>query len=196
MNEEEIREVFIKHGSDKAGHHYHKVYHDLQGDLLEVGVFRGNSMRAWREILPSSLIVGVDLFERIPFGIVRDCVPEDIILIQADSTNPIDGLGEMKFDNIIDDGSHFPLDQLDTMENLWNYLKSGGRYFIEDVLIHGDAVNLKRFLKDYLDNPDKNSPGNFQTLMNSVSGMDKDFIVHDLRAETKRHSVIIELKKK
>ena len=38
-----------------------------------------------------------------------------------------------EYDIIIDDGSHLSLSQLLTFKNLVQYLKKGGRYFIEDL---------------------------------------------------------------
>ena len=128
-----LKDCLNRHGSDKATrHHYHLVYEPIlaplrfeEVTLLEVGVDKGASLRAWREWFPNALITGIDIYKRAP---LRD-IP-GVAQIKANSTNPPD-LG--RFDIIIDDGCHFLRTQAATLKALWPMLNPGGTYFIEDV---------------------------------------------------------------
>lgn len=98
--------------------------------LLEIGVQTGRSIRTWREWLgPDAWLGGVDIG-----GIPADCgldwqyegpqaAPETITAMLA--AGPWDG--------IIDDGSHAPMDQIETLMGLWPAVRHGGWYAIEDL---------------------------------------------------------------
>jgi hypothetical protein len=54
----------------------------------------------------------------------------------CDGTNPEAlqaVLGDATFDYIVDDGSHQPDHQVRSFELLWDRVKPGGKYFIEDI---------------------------------------------------------------
>ena len=134
-----LREVFEKHGTDKAAHGYSAFYEMLPtpASLLEVGVFRGASLKAWREFWPRCCIVGLDTFERIRQEGV--CELEGIWLAAGDSRKgPFLSMIGSPYSVIIDDGSHKPRDQAATFRNLWPLLAPGGVYVIEDVLPWAD----------------------------------------------------------
>ena len=69
-----LAELFRKHGSDKeadsgtAGHCYAAVYERLLAgkrlsvtQVLEIGVFGGGSLRAWRDWFPNAEVHGIDI---------------------------------------------------------------------------------------------------------------------------------------
>jgi hypothetical protein len=150
--------LFAQHGTDKLGHGYAGLYECLFGErryrimrFLEVGIgtvtpganftmaahpnYRpGASLRAWRDWLPNALIYGMDP--------QADCMIADeprIVTMLCDSTNSLSATTFMGtvpglLDVIVDDGSHWPADQLATLTNLWPYLRPGGTYVIEDLL--------------------------------------------------------------
>lgn len=133
-----LGQLFMKWGSDKHTHLYHEFYATLPAPkrMLEVGVFKGASLRAWREWWPEADIVGIDNFSRgYPSGFPPLTNP---CLVDGDSrtydvSRLYDGPGP---DLIIDDGSHKPRDQAATFRNLWPLLAPGGVYAIEDVVLH------------------------------------------------------------
>lgn len=135
-----LTELFAKHGSDKeSGHHYGPVYEWLLSGvrpdlrLVEIGVLRGASLRAWEEYFPQGEIVGVDTAPRCePFQRAR--------LVVGDATKPatFDGLGD--FDVVIDDGSHLGWQQLATWRLLWP--RTRFLYVIEDVIPEKSARTL------------------------------------------------------
>jgi hypothetical protein len=132
-----LGELFTRHGSDKETQHgYASTYEVLLGprraavrNLLEVGIARGASLRAWAEYLPDALVWGMDLSSEL--------VQEPrIVSRRADSrvtAAVAAALGDARFDVIVDDGDHHPDAQHKTREVLWPYLLPGGLYVVEDV---------------------------------------------------------------
>ena len=142
-----LEELFNKYGCDKAvKHNYHTVYEpefdtirNESINILEVGVFKGDSVRAWLEFFPNATIYGIDIFTRVK--------PEDIDVLQhervkwlkADSTNIAvrDQIKKewprIRFDIIIDDGLHTPDANAKTLHNLFPLMKKNGKFYVEDV---------------------------------------------------------------
>jgi cephalosporin hydroxylase len=133
-------EVMEKHGSDKStGHNYHKVYSALFNDLdsvkniFEVGIAGGSSLRAWKEIFPSSEVFGVDLN-------ISHLIQEDRVhSFWADQGDPatFDSVkveaGIKEVDLIVDDGSHQLKHSMDTFSALLPWLSVNGWIVIEDI---------------------------------------------------------------
>lgn len=136
-----LDDIGLKYGTDKAsnGHNYLQVYEQIMPsvrpvNLLEIGWFDGASMRMWREYLhEESTIIGVDI------------EPKDEIcgveFVQANATQyelltSINWLtlGEAPgLDFIIDDGSHLSPDVIASLEMLWDLVRPGGYYIVEDL---------------------------------------------------------------
>lgn len=142
-----LEELFNKYGCDKASKHlYHTVYEkefdSLRNEainILEVGVFKGDSIRAWLEYFPNATIYGVDVFKRIAPKEIDVLQHERVKWLKADSTNIAvrDQVKKewprIRFDIIIDDGLHTPDANAKTLHNLYPLLKKDGRFYIEDV---------------------------------------------------------------
>lgn len=137
-------------GSDKTTyHHYHVMYGPalapfmrLPVRLLEIGVENGKSLKLWERLFPKhEFIAGIgygtgeavhDVFKRslnekhtLYTGSQSDSAFLDKIL------EDLDGL---KFDIIVDDGSHVPWHQVFTLEYIFDsMLKEGGVYIVEDI---------------------------------------------------------------
>jgi predicted O-methyltransferase YrrM len=118
-------------GSDKTTvHTYGQFYDDLIADLqprrvLEIGVFHGASIRAWRHLPQPVEVVGVDrnLCPGIP--VIRCTAP--------DFSPVIEQLQGQQFDLIIDDGSHQQAHQIAAIQQLSPLLRAGGVFVIEDL---------------------------------------------------------------
>jgi predicted O-methyltransferase YrrM len=118
-------------GSDKTTvHTYGQFYDDLIADLqprrvLEVGVFHGASIRAWRHLPEPVEVVGVDrnLCPGIP--VIRCTAP--------DFGPVIEQLQGQQFDLIIDDGSHQQAHQIAAIQQLAPLLRAGGLFVVEDL---------------------------------------------------------------
>lgn len=137
-----LDELGLKYGTDKASSHhdYLRFYWDLLWDLrvdpvvfLEIGVAGGNSIRMWEEWFtnPEAKIYGVDIENRPlePFGnrttiIIGDASQPNFIFDLTNQTGPLDV--------VIDDGSHYSVQQKDTLRLIWPHIKPGGIYICED----------------------------------------------------------------
>lgn len=142
-----LTEIANRHACDKgtliglAGppHGYTMAYERLLGPrvseqlrLLEIGIYRGASVRMWYEYLPNAKIIA---FDRLDF---RHMANDRVTIFRGDQENRehlqvlIDNsLGN--FDVIIDDGGHRMSQQQVSFGRLFSSLKPGGIYCIEDL---------------------------------------------------------------
>jgi hypothetical protein len=119
---------------------YQEVFRDFHlrpVRLLEIGVFRGASLRMWKNYFshPETQVVGID--------INKECSAFDAPLegrhirigSQTDATFLKTVLNEFgPFDLIVDDGSHFSADIIYSFNALFAWaLKDGGIYLVEDL---------------------------------------------------------------
>lgn len=125
--------------SDKLKNHgYQRVYpwflsHFKESPikLLEIGVADLESIELWKNYFKNATLFAIDILpieikdKNINFFQV-DQSKENELIHFAQNVNT-------KFDVIIDDGSHVPEHQLLTLKILWNSLKEGGVYIIEDI---------------------------------------------------------------
>ena len=130
------------HGSDKVStHNYGSFYDSLFERLrptavLEIGVYRGASLRAWRSAgVP--VVVGVDRdpAAALPGLHVLPASMPDFAFLVADRVGLLD--------LIIDDGSHLYPDYVATADVLFDQLRPGGVYVIEDIQTQ-DSVDALR----------------------------------------------------
>lgn len=133
-------------GGDKGtAHSYIPVYEREMTKrdsiaLCEIGVYEGHSLAMWQEYFTNSTIIGLD--------INTDNVRFEVQAINADATRLTQvnkALGEQTFDYIIDDGSHKLQDQLRSLEIFWPKLKTGGKYFVEDIKGDPELGALKQW---------------------------------------------------
>ncbi len=97
----------------------------------------GASIRMWYDYFPNAQIYGIDINEcsyldtdRIKTFVADQGNIEDLKAFTA-ATEAVE------FDFIFDDGSHRPDHQQISLGYFFRYLKSGGLYFIEDLLDNG-----------------------------------------------------------
>lgn len=135
-----LSERFTQCGSDKNTiHSYGEFYDDLSSRLpanptiLEIGVYEGHSLKALMDHFPSGRIIGVDKDIRPRYrrrrGLeVLQCTTPDYapLIVQMKR------LG-LRFDVIIDDGSHHLADQSQGVICLSQFLSDSGIYIIEDL---------------------------------------------------------------
>jgi predicted O-methyltransferase YrrM len=124
-------EALQREGSDKTTvHTYGQFYDDLIADLqprrvLEIGVFHGASIRAWRHLSEPVEVVGID---RNP------CPGIPVIRCTAPDFGPaLEQLQGQQFDLIIDDGSHQQAHQIAAIQQLSPLLRAGGLFVVEDL---------------------------------------------------------------
>lgn len=127
------------------------VQSSMVGCALE-GYKPGGSLRAWRDFFINGRIIGVDIQPDTQFSdehhietyicnstILSD-VNEFMAKLEGLKSYPQDSHirgsnnnDKLKFDIIIDNGSHHDIDQIHTLRNFYPYLKNNGIYVIEDI---------------------------------------------------------------
>lgn len=129
---QQYKQAFETYGSDKSNHGYHQFYAEQMPDnpksILEIGVKRGASIKAFQELFPSASITGMDLFQEFkmpPISGVR--------WIQGSQVDPdilYDIRNNIKPQVIIEDASH---DCVKHWVSLFNLISCCDYYFIEDL---------------------------------------------------------------
>lgn len=161
----ELLELFRKHKCDKGDvHHYHITYEpefkprkNDEINILEIGVLFGNSLYSWLDYFPNANIYAVDnestrrfserhrdkysSIERVTYRKSNSALSNEIQEVLK-SWN-------VKFDIIIDDGSHLLTDQRKTFNNVHEYLKDDGVYFIED-LFELDQFSIEEYMHPWI----------------------------------------------
>jgi hypothetical protein len=157
--ETELCTLAKKYGVDKCtGHSYTPVYNELLTNLrseklsiLEIGIGNmelmkpyvldhykpGASLRMWRDYFPNAEIFGCDIVPEVIF------TEERIKTFLVDQSNTVSLLqlmnsiksvsSSMELDIILDDGSHIEEHMRLSFKTLWQFLKKGGIYIIEDI---------------------------------------------------------------
>lgn len=144
-----LKSLLKHHGSDKTDEHSYGDFYEswlllrreLPLKILEIGIFRGASLLAFRDYLPFAEIHGVDINhkamilgqERITTHVCNQADKRSIQCI-CQEHGP--------FDLVIDDGSHLPQDQMKTFYDIAQFVQDGGMYVIEDVASPQDLLSI------------------------------------------------------
>lgn len=132
------RKFFIADDDEYAGVDYAAVYETYlrpwrrrRFTLLELGVYRGESLRMWRDYFPKATIVGLDID---PQAASRSPGFDVYVGSQAD-TELLDRVlrEHSPIDVVIDDASHINELTVASFRHLFPRVSPGGLYFIEDV---------------------------------------------------------------
>lgn len=163
-----LEELAKKYGTDKYIHGYCPVYEialahlkDLPIRLLEVGVDHGWSMHMWRDYLPKAELVGIDIRTDL-----HDLTSEEATIYNVDCDD-VEQLGtfarsQEQFDVIIDDGGHSMQQQQNALNVLWDLLKPGGVFIMEDM-----HTSLREFYP-------RRNPGNDPTTLDLIKALEDD----------------------
>lgn len=132
----------------KRHHNYCSFYEqELAGKdilrILEIGIGNGGrlgygrSLQAWSAAYPNATVVGLDIDSK---ALSQDYNspqnPGKIITRFADAKSTqslLDGAGDTMYDLIIDDGSHAMSHQQNALHILWQRVKPGGTFIMEDL---------------------------------------------------------------
>lgn len=196
-----LSDLFNKYGCDKSKKHkYHLVYEPFFEsiryetiNILEIGVFKGNSIEVWLDYFPNATIYGVDIFTRVK--------PEDIEILKhpqvnwakCDSTvSNVKEWEDIKFDIIIDDGLHTPEANLKTFNSFKNQLR--GSFFVEDVWPL-DIMNDIELKHNWIRDKTEYNVETYKTFLNEITKFGS--VEHyDLRSKTNEpDSYIIKISK-
>ena len=123
MKANEIESLFEKYGSNKFMHEYAKIYFsyleklkDKKLNILEIGIADGKSLKAWSDYFSNSTIIGIDIkkIDKNKKGLDKSNI-EVYQGSQSDKKFIEDIINKYKkFDIIIDDGSHYPKDVINS----------------------------------------------------------------------------------
>ena len=195
-----LTDLFNQYKCDKAAkHHYDVPYHNLfrakrqrKLKILEVGVYKGDSTRAWLEYFPNADLYGIDTFQRVSIEGTGLSDNPRVHLLQGDSTNPVIASSiatawpDVLFDLIIDDGLHTPLANTVTLAHLWPFVKDGGTYVVEDVWplhLMDDQQMKHRWIKDHPHAYTKMNMAGFLGMVQTIT--DGSFVEIDMRPHSK-----------
>ena len=125
----------------------------VAGDAWDARIVRGKnsgggaSIKMWADYFPRAHIYGIDVnaaphldTDRITTFVADQSDTDDLGRV-------VEGAGSEPFDVIVDDGSHFHNHQQISFGYLFEHLKPGGLYFIEDISFTNDT---RRVFNGYL----------------------------------------------
>ena len=137
-----LNSIAIKNGTDKSSeiHNYCTKYEKYLPfnryenlSILEIGVFNGESLKTWKDFYYNAKITGIDIEPHCKqyedssnniFVEIGSQYDKDFLINTA--------LKHGKFDMILDDGSHMNHHVIFSFKYLWDSIKSGGVYVVED----------------------------------------------------------------
>ena len=159
---EHLDDIFNKYNTDKNTnfHNYTRQYNTLLKDYrdkpikyLEIGVFNGGSIKAFRETFKkSTCILGLDIENRCK---IYEDIENNIFVEIGDATNSdfIESITKKygSFDIILDDGSHKNEDVIKSFELLFPLLNDNGLYIIEDTICYKSNPYLVQNYENHLE---------------------------------------------
>ena len=146
-----LTELANKHGTDKGTtfnikHGYTETYPTYLPEkcnkMLEIGIRFGPSARMWVEYYPEiDVFYGIDYCQEMSLDTLRSIQNENkkFKFFVADQSNRehldliVNVIGKNQLDLILDDGSHCVDHQQISLAKLFQTIKSGGVYMIEDL---------------------------------------------------------------
>lgn len=137
-----LDQIALANGTDKSSriHDYCQKYERYLGldrmaplRILEIGIHEGASLRMWRDYLPNAQIVGIDILA----GCKANEDTKGRISVEIGSQTDARFLHAVAerhgpFDMILDDGSHHQSHVIASFKELWDSVKPGAIYVVED----------------------------------------------------------------
>lgn len=149
-------EYSSKHGFSDIYDDYFINFKNQSINILEIGAHDGSSLKMWYEYFPNAIIVGLDIDDKTQFnndrtscGILDQSKKEHLEYF-IKNTN-------IKFDIILDDGSHHISDQQITFGYLFPLLNPSGIYVIEDLHTSLCEPGTMVYGRSIENNPEKNN---------------------------------------
>lgn len=158
-HEDELKELFIKHGSDKFINPYYKYYSNVLSsksdiNILEIGMGTknpniastmffykqeqgfdstpGSSLRAFRDFVKGSKVYGADIDEEILFEEENIKTAKVDQLVKSELDDLFKGV---TFDFAVIDGLHHITADVNSIISLINRMNVGSKLIIEDITI-------------------------------------------------------------
>lgn len=153
-----LTELANKYNTDKGtvfseAHGYTELYDDWISKtdtlkLLEIGIYRADSLRMWREYNPNLDIYAIDIDQNC-IQCINTYKNMNIFIGDGTDDSFLHTLISMcgKFDIIIDDGSHEKDHILKSFNFLYSHLNENGVYIIED--LHAAHAQYDSFIPQF-----------------------------------------------
>jgi hypothetical protein len=208
----ELFEIFSADKNVHKWHHYFDIYsrhfqsyRDRPIRMLEIGVYRGGSLRMWKKFFhPDSAIVGIDIDKSCQ---AHEIAADNVFVrigSQADPNFLAQVNGEFgPFDIILDDGSHKTHHQIISFGALFRpALNDGGCYMVEDMhtnywLKHVDSpetfIDLSKQMIDMLHEPyfDRKETNFRHDHTESLQTIDVSYLSANLRSISFYDSIVV-----
>lgn len=135
-----LTEIGLKHGTDKAFFHlFTEFYNDCfenylnkEINILEIGIAKGKSILMLKEYFPNANIYAIDIDKDSVNLELGDSVHK--FLCSQDDFEKLNKIfNNLKFDIIIEDGSHMTSHQQSSLGFFFNFLNKDGIYICEDL---------------------------------------------------------------
>lgn len=182
-----IENIFNKYNTDKNTFFHNHVrqykkylenfkYKNIK--ILEIGVYRGDSLNIWRELFPNAThVVGIDINKSCK---IYENVDNAIYVDIGDATHEdfVNSIHEKYggFDLIIDDGSHVNIDVIQTFELLFPLMNDKGLYIIEDTTYYKSKQHLDKMYPNHIEYFTKFIPFLNQWRFDSTEGIKDDCV--------------------
>ena len=138
-----MHDLGLKHHLDKAyEHEYTLTFYPEHLEAIrttatlaiEIGIWNGNSLRMWAEYFPNARLIGVDIdFSRIKSPIPRCSLRYADQSKREDLETAFYDVENGSADLIVEDGMHTSRCQQLCFGIMFDYVRPGGRYIIEDL---------------------------------------------------------------
>jgi hypothetical protein len=133
MSMSSLTELAMTYGTAKHGQGFMPIYEYYFAPfknepitLVEIGVHEGASLRMWRDWFPKGGIIGIEKH------IVAEA-PQGCRVIEGDASERSTWKDIPAVDIVVDDGSHFVIEQLKAFDIGFPRLSSGGWWVVEDL---------------------------------------------------------------
>src|ERR1700722_3677551 len=139
-----LHDLALKHDTDKAWDHGFTFFYDkfLRGErdrirtVVELGIYRGASLKMWRDYFPSAQIYGLDIEAH-----GQNAYGDRIHTATCDATQPntivaaLQRLGIAKGSVALftADGGHTMQQQQNALATLWDYMAPKSVFIMEDL---------------------------------------------------------------
>lgn len=131
-----LQKLGSEFGTDKATKHHFCDFYETNliknvKVLWEIGVDQGASLKMWANYFKNANVIGFDIEDKSKIKLPNNTSVK--YLDQSNIEQLVNLSNNKNIDIIIDDGSHCCDHQIMTFETLFNSLRSGGQYIIEDL---------------------------------------------------------------
>lgn len=157
----ELDSLGLKYDTDKCSkiHNYLTKYEfflqtfkDDQISVLELGVYKGASLKMWRDYFWNAIIYGVDINPQCK---EYEETNIKVLIKDLDNEEDLNSLKSLAPTIIIDDASHYWSHQIFALYHLLPALKNGGIYILEDLetsflsYADGGSIHDDTFISGY-----------------------------------------------